>query len=57
MGIPAFFMWLTNRYPQIIIDALSEADLEKYRTEFQDDKNKDPNEISVEDADDKFLIR
>lgn len=57
MGIPAFFMWLTNRYPQIVIDALSESDLEQYKTEYQNDKNKDPNEIGLDDADDKMLIR
>lgn len=57
MGIPAFFMWLTNRYPQIVVDALSESDLEQYQSEYQNDKNKDPNEIGLDDADDKMLIR
>jgi len=28
MGVPAFFKWLTVRYPQVVIDALGEEDLD-----------------------------
>jgi 5'-3' exonuclease len=31
MGVPAFFKWLTVRYPQIVIDAISEEDLDALR--------------------------
>ena len=35
MGVPAFFKWLTIRYPQVVIDALCEEDLEFYYSEFK----------------------
>jgi len=38
MGVPAFFRWLTVRYPQVVIDALTEHDLEYYYAEY--DKKK-----------------
>jgi|TARA_B110000285_G_C15128105_1_gene621676 5'-3' exonuclease len=38
MGVPAFFRWLTVRYPQVVIDALTEQDLEYYYAEY--DKKK-----------------
>jgi len=28
MGVPAFFKWLTVRYPQVIIEALTDESLE-----------------------------
>ena len=38
MGVPAFFKWLTIRYPSVVIDALSAADLAYYHAEY--DKSK-----------------
>jgi len=38
MGVPAFFRWLTVRYPQVVIDALCEADLEYYYEEYRQDE-------------------
>ena len=34
MGVPAFFRWLTVSYPKVVIDALSEDDLELYAEEY-----------------------
>jgi len=44
MGVPAFFRWLTVRYPKVIIDALTADDLELLEAEF-----KDGNEIDLDD--------
>lgn len=38
MGVPAFFRWITIRYPQVVIDALSEEDFEYFYTRYQDEK-------------------
>lgn len=58
MGVPAFFKWLTTRYPKVVIDALSEDDLEQLAQEYsQEKKNKDdPNEINLDEEDEDIKI-
>ena len=35
MGVPAFFRWLTIRYPQVVIDALTEDDMQVLLAEYE----------------------
>lgn len=49
MGVPAFFRWLTIRYPKVVIDALSKDDIELLEMEYQADKRQDTNEIDLEE--------
>lgn len=46
MGVPAFFRWLTVRYPKIVLNALSADDLEFLYADFNKGKT-DPNEIDL----------
>ena len=54
MGVPAFFRWLTTRYPKVVINALSEDDIMLYAEEFANEQrtknkmNPDSNEIDLE---------
>ena len=52
MGVPAFFRWLTVRYPKVVIDALNSEDLDAYDEEYRQQQARgDANEIALEDED------
>lgn len=57
MGVPAFFKWLTTRYPKVVINALTEDDLELLAEEYSQEKTQkeDPNEINLDDDEDEDL--
>jgi 5'-3' exonuclease len=44
MGVPAFFRWLTVRYPKVVVDALNSEDLDQYEEEYRKERG-DNNEI------------
>lgn len=58
MGVPAFFKWLTTRYPQVVIEALSAEDLEYLRAEYVRENNRRRRETGEdgEDFDPSVLI-
>jgi 5'-3' exonuclease len=49
MGVPAFFKWITVRYPKVLLDAICEDDrIELYKEYEQEVKNQeDPNNIDL----------
>lgn len=50
MGVPAFFRWLSVRYPKCILNALSKDELEFLYEEFEQTNN-DKNEIDLHEDD------
>ncbi len=50
MGVPAFFRWLSIRYPKVVFNALSEDELEVLYDDFKN-KSEDPNEINLLEGD------
>lgn len=52
MGVPAFFRWLTVRYPQVVVDALTPEDMQDLMAQFKRErKAQDPNELDLGDQD------
>ena len=50
MGVPAFFRWLTVRFPKVVVDALTDDELEIFEEEFKKQTTgQDANEIDLGD--------
>ena len=48
MGVPAFFRWLTIRYPQVVIDALRPEDMQDLMAQFKRERRgQDQNELEL----------
>ena len=45
MGVPAFFRWISIRYPKVVINAISPADLQELQMQFRAEQ--DSNEIDL----------
>lgn len=57
MGVPAFFRWLSIRYPKTVIPALSDDDLEYLYDVFESENQRgDPNEINLDGDDEADLV-
>jgi len=52
MGVPAFFKWIMLRFPKVVIDALTEDDLQYYKAKYATEKYSDTNEINLQDDED-----
>jgi len=51
MGVPAFFRWLTVRFPRVVVDALNSEDLEAFEEEYRRQGGGDANEIDLAEED------
>jgi 5'-3' exoribonuclease 2 len=56
MGVPAFFRWLSTRYPKAVIFALSEDELEYMHEQYRQEHHRggDPNEIDLDGEENDF---
>lgn len=57
MGVPAFFRWLSIRYPKTVIPALSEDELDYLYVQYEEENQAaDPNEINLDQDDQAYFI-